>query len=191
MPEGISEEGAMKLYVIRHGQTDWNINRLIQGQTDIALNEAGFRQAEDARKALSGVSLDVVFTSPLVRARRTAEIICRDRDLPVFVDDRLQERSYGELEGTDREAFPYNELWEYDRNLILRDVEPVKLFFQRVYSFLDEISLKYLDKNVLLVTHTGVLKAVECYANGMLPDKEIGPFIPENARVSEYCLKGK
>ena len=179
----------MDLYVLRHGQTSWNINARIQGQTDIPLNDTGLRQAEEARQKLAGIPFDNVYSSPLARARQTAEVVCRGRGIPLFFDARLQERGYGELEGVQRSEFPYDRLWEYSRNLILQNVEPVQPFFARVYGFLDELLLRHPGETVLLVTHTGVLKAVECYANGMLPDEKIGPFIPENARCSLYRLK--
>ena len=67
----------MKLYIIRHGQTDWNRARRLQGRTDIPLNEWGRRVAELTREGLKDVTFDVAFTSPLIRAKETAELILR------------------------------------------------------------------------------------------------------------------
>ena len=87
------------LYIIRHGKTDWNVLHKLQGRTDIPLNEEGRRMAEDAREAYRNVHFDVCFCSPLIRARETAEILLKDRNIPILADDRLAEMSFGSYEG--------------------------------------------------------------------------------------------
>ena len=78
------EDDGMKLYIIRHGQTDWNLARKLQGCTDIPLNEHGRYVAELTREGLKDVPFDVAFTSPLSRAKETAEIILKDRNIPII-----------------------------------------------------------------------------------------------------------
>lgn len=90
----------MKLYLVRHGETSWNIGRKVQGQTDIPLNETGVRQAEKVREELKDEVFGVCYCSPLMRARRTAEIVVDGR-VEIVIDDNLKERGFGELEGTD------------------------------------------------------------------------------------------
>lgn len=179
----------MNLYVVRHGQTEWNILKKMQGSADIPLTEKGLAQAEITKSNLSNISFDVIFCSPLIRAKQTAQVINFDRTLNIIIDDRLRERNYGEFEGTSKNSFDYNEFWSYNKNLKYDKAENIQDFFKRIYSFLDDIEAEYYDKNVLIVTHAGVMKAIECYANGMMKDEEIGPFLPDNASVRKYKIK--
>ena len=87
------------LYIIRHGKTDWNALHKMQGRTDIPLNEEGRQMAEKARKEYRDVHFDICFSSPLVRAKETAEILLRGRNVPILTDDRLVEMSFGSYEG--------------------------------------------------------------------------------------------
>ena len=89
----------MKIYFVRHGETDWNKERKIQGQVDIPLNEFGRHLARETAKGLRDVPFDVCFTSPLGRARETAEIILQGRDVPILEDKRILEMNFGVLEG--------------------------------------------------------------------------------------------
>ena len=90
----------MKFYIVRHGVTQWNALKKVQGAADIPLAEAGVRLAEATGKALKDVPFDICFTSPLKRARQTAELILGERKVPVIPDKRIQEIDFGVLEGT-------------------------------------------------------------------------------------------
>ena len=91
----------MKLYVVRHGETVWNELHKVQGTADIPLAEKGIELAEKTGEALKEVPFDLCITSPLVRARRTAELILEKQPhkVPVIEDKRIQEINFGELEG--------------------------------------------------------------------------------------------
>lgn len=89
----------MELYIIRHGETAWNVERRFQGRSDIPLNEYGIELAEITSEALKDVEFDAIYASPLVRALKTAEIIKRDRNLEIITDERLLEMSFGACEG--------------------------------------------------------------------------------------------
>ena len=80
----------MVIYVLRHGETDWNTKHWLQGTTDIPLNQNGIEVAEITAEALKEVPFDVIFSSPLQRAHQTAEILRRDRKIPLIVDERLR-----------------------------------------------------------------------------------------------------
>ena len=89
----------MKLYIVRHGETDWNKSRRIQGQVDIPLNEFGKSLARKTAKGLQNVRFDYCISSPLCRARETARLILEGRDVPILEDDRIMEMAFGDYEG--------------------------------------------------------------------------------------------
>ena len=89
----------MMMYIVRHGETDWNRMRRVQGHTDIALNDYGRLLARETAEGMKGIHLDLCYTSPLSRARETAQIILGDRQIPVYDDPRIEEISFGRYEG--------------------------------------------------------------------------------------------
>ena len=89
----------MKMYIIRHGQTPWNARKCLQGRADVDLNENGIYLAELTGKALRDVTFDMAFTSPLIRAKHTAQCILAGREVPIIEDERLIEISFGIYEG--------------------------------------------------------------------------------------------
>jgi len=84
---------------MRHGKTDWNVKHKLQGRTDISLNEEGRRMAEAAGKEYGTIHFDICYCSPLSRARETAEIVLKGRNIPILTDERLSEMSFGIYEG--------------------------------------------------------------------------------------------
>jgi len=101
------QEPVTTLYVVRHGETDWNRERRIQGQQDPPLNEVGRQQARALAGRLSAIRFDAVYSSDLRRARETAEIIAAGRRLPIHVTPALRERSFGRWEGERFEDLPH------------------------------------------------------------------------------------
>ena len=89
----------MELYLIRHGETDWNKQKRMQGQTDIPLNEYGRKLAHITAEAISDIDFDIVYSSPLIRAKETAEILTGGRNIHITTDERLKEISFGNDEG--------------------------------------------------------------------------------------------
>lgn len=96
----------MRLYVIRHGETDWNIQKRLQGRSDVGLNAKGIALAQVTSEALRDVRFDEIYASPLKRAYRTAEIIRGQRPIPIRADERLLEISFGACEGFSVDALP-------------------------------------------------------------------------------------
>ena len=92
----------MKLYIVRHGETDWNKKRRIQGQVDIPLNDLGRSLARKTAKGLSGIPFEVCYTSPLGRAKETARLILEGRKTPILEDQRIIEMSFGDYEDKER-----------------------------------------------------------------------------------------
>ena len=178
----------MKIYIVRHGETDWNVDKKCQGQTDIPLNQTGKEQAEKTRELLLNKNIDLIICSPLGRAKETANIINKDRNIDIIFDDRLKERKFGDFEGLHFSEFDYEEFWAYNDNTYPK-AESTPEFFDRISGFLDEIKNKYKDKNVLLSTHGGVTIAVHCYFNGMPKDKDLRKVGLNNCEVAEYEIR--
>ena len=132
------------------------------GHKDIKLNDEGREQAQVVKEKLQGIKFDKVFSSPLIRATETAKIISNQE---ITIDNRLIERFNGELEGKfkkDIKVFPdFN-----DPNDTRFGIESLDSFKNRINDFLDEITKKYKDKNILVVTHAGVCLYVRCYFEG-------------------------
>ena len=82
----------MLLYIVRHGETDWNKSHRVQGRTDIPLNDYGRRLAEETAEGMKDIQIDIGMTSPLLRAKETAQIILKGRDVPLYDEARLQAR---------------------------------------------------------------------------------------------------
>ena len=149
------------LYIMRHGRTDWNDRHKLQGRTDVPLNEEGRRMAEKAAEEYRDVPLDVCWCSPLIRARETAEIVLRGRDVPIFTDDRLREMSFGEYEGLENSFSipdcPVNVIFQAPEKYTasVGGAETFDELFARTGSFLREVidPLVEAGKDVLIVGH--------------------------------------
>ena len=87
------------LYIIRHGQTDWNVEHKLQGRTDIPLNENGRKMAVEAHEKYKDIKIDICYSSPLSRAYETAQTVLEGRNVQIIRDDRLMEMSFGKYEG--------------------------------------------------------------------------------------------
>ena len=144
----------MHLYILRHGQTDYNLMGKFQGQIDIVLNEKGIGQAKEVGKELSTIQFNKVFSSPLRRAIQTAEFTTKTN---IIVDNRITERSFGLLEGKES-------IVDYEEKIVEYQIETIENLKQRVYDFLDEILSRYQqDENILIATHACVARMIECY----------------------------
>jgi broad specificity phosphatase PhoE len=86
-------------YFLRHGQTDWNLQGRLQGHTDMPLNATGLAHARAAADMLADKSIDIIISSPMLRALKTAAIISEKIDRPIYIDSQLKERSFGAFEG--------------------------------------------------------------------------------------------
>lgn len=160
----------MKIYLIRHGETDQNKRKCLQGRTDIDLNEYGRELARKTAEGMKEIDFDIIFSSPLKRARETAEIIRRGRKIPIVMEERIQEISFGEYEGLcygkehfsipDEEFLNFFDKPQYYR--IPPGGESLEEVIARTGEFLRELIAhnEYQDKTVLLSTHGCALKAV-------------------------------
>ena len=177
----------MKLYVVRHGQTNENIGKIMQGNMDTQLNEKGIEQARSARDKLKDVKIDVIFSSPKARALDTAKIIS-DGKIPIICDDRLRSRNHGEFEGLDRRTINLYEYWNYELNKEYQKAESVGDLYNRIISFLRMLKKDYSDKTVLITTHSGICRILYYYFNGIPSDGDMTSYQAANGRIEEYEL---
>lgn len=149
-------------YIARHGETDWNKLRRIQGQTDITLSAEGIKQANELARQVKGSGISVIHCSPLLRAIETARIVGADLKIPIISHDGLKERSYGEFEGKLFDEVN-EELKKNNTTLKLsspKDGEPYSNFRERVLATFTEIVQRHKDGKILLVCHGGVLEVL-------------------------------
>ncbi len=179
-----------ELWLLRHGQTDLNVSGVYFGLTDVPLNESGRMQAQTLSGHLNG-PFDLLLTSPLLRARQTAEIV-----LPgsVFATDQaLTERNFGDWEGWTttqmKERTPADwQGWQEDwQNCPPPGGESFASMWSRSCAFLDTLLARSDWERCLLVSHGGPLRCL--LAHGLqLPCESVWRFAPDNARLSCLCF---
>lgn len=160
----------MLLYVLRHGVTAWNRLKKVQGAMDIPLAQEGIDLARVTGEALKDVEFDLCYTSPLTRAKQTAECVLGDRDIPVLEDKRIQEIDFGALEGT-RFKDDNGKIVSEEMNTFFSDPlnfqrpehgENIGDILERTRSFWEEItndpSLE--DKTILISSHGCAVRAL-------------------------------
>lgn len=151
--------------LVRHGETNWNVERRLQGHTDIPLNERGLTQAIQMAAALKGAALkfDILYSSDLQRAYQTAQAIEKAFQVSAIIDPSLRERHLGALQGftTDEAPNKEPELWQAhlnrDLHHHLNGGESIQQFAERIHGALEKIRSAHLGKTVLLVSHGGAL----------------------------------
>lgn len=168
----------MNLYLLRHGETDWNKEGRIQGHTDVPLNTKGRLQIAQAAEGLAGICpvIDLIICSPLSRARKSAEIAAENLHYPInriVVEPMLIERCFGEAEGmTARErAIKYPHYQYSDTGYRFPGIEEYEDLMKRANSILQKIVGTYKDKgNILAVSHGAILAAViTAVTDGRIP----------------------
>lgn len=177
----------MNLYVTRHGETLWNVENRVQGITDIPLTEKGKKDAYQLQNLVKKINIDVVISSPLSRARETAKILV-DSKLPINTDDRIKERDWGLNEGASIDSVDRWDCWDLILNTKLNNIECIQDFMYRVSSFIEDIKIRYKDKNVLVVTHSAVIRVIH-YMLGTIPeDGDLSKIDIPNLRILEYHI---
>jgi len=154
-----------KIFILRHGQTDWNVKRLIQGQKNPPLNPAGKRNVKELEKELQHISFDVVYSSDLLRAKQTAEIIAKERNLLVTTTKLLRERAFGKYEGKHVDAVKELDALLATMEQQIRfsykhepDIESDEEIISRFITSLREIAIINAGKTVLVITHSGMMR---------------------------------
>jgi probable phosphoglycerate mutase len=152
---------------LRHGQAKNNIERILTGRTPgIPLTEKGIEQAEKAAKFLEDMNISAIYSSPIERARHTAEIVGKHNSLDVIIDDRLIELDMGKFTGV-----PYDEIFSTHGNVFMKfyngeleiahnGVETFAEVKKRILGIVDHVIEKHPDQNIVLVTHMDPIKAM-------------------------------
>ena len=155
------------LYIIRHGKTDWNAIHKLQGKTDIPLNETGIEMAKEAHERYKDVHFDICYCSPLIRARQTADLLLEGRDVPIVIDNRLEEMGFGIYEGEqnvfEKPECPVRELFFNPAGYkAVGGAESLEELIKRTGEFLNEVALPQVNegKDVLIVGHGAMNSAI-------------------------------
>lgn len=179
----------MKLLIVRHGKTNWNKEKRAAGLSNVALNQDGIEQAQNLRDKLKDTNIDIIISSPLIRAIKTAEIINENYNLDIIVDEGATERNLGIYEGQPNEQEIFNEIRYYNKNVPVENGEDCKTYTKKVFNFLDTVinDYKNTDKTILIVSHGFFLRSANWYFNGL-------PTLPEevirikNCQIDEYNI---
>lgn len=184
----------MRLYIIRHGVTDWNIIRRLQGATDIPLNEEGRELARKTALGMAGIHLDLVITSPLSRAKETAEIVKGDRQIPLLEDSRIREISFGSMEGEhvtrERRDTPggdyYNFFHDPVKYVPRAQAESLDELEARAADFLEDMKSRteWMDKCILVSTHGAASRALLSVIRSTPRADFWGEGVPKNCSVT-------
>ena len=170
----------MELYLVRHGETEWNALNKVLGRTDMPLNDKGLEQARELAYSLKDLKIDVFLCSPLIRARQTADIISKEIGVEYSIDDRLIEQDFGTFEGIDRFAAEYQAA---KREYFTRYPGGESYFdmASRVFPLIKELE----GKNAFLVTHGGICRIVRSYFEDM-GNEEFVQFSQGNCEIRAY-----
>ena len=172
----------MNIYIVRHGQTDYNVNGRYGGRIDVPLNEVGKAQALEIKEQLKDIKFDKVYSSPLSRAYETAKTITNH---DIILDDRIIERSNGDMEGKLKseitEKVDFN-----DPNEKRYNIESIIDFRNRIKNFLDDITNDDTSENILIVTHAGVGIYMRCYFEGEPVNGDYMIYKIGNCEVIKY-----
>lgn len=157
-------------YIIRHGQTEWNLKKIIQGHKDSPLTEIGVKAAEQHAKKLKNIKFDAVFSSDTLRAKQTADIITLKRNIAVKTTQLLRERSFGKYEGRNLDIFTnelkamvakFEELSDKEKKMHkYPTMESDEEIIGRFITFLREIAVAYPGKTVLVISHSVIISAL-------------------------------
>lgn len=176
----------MKLYITRHGETLRNAENRVLGRSDVMLNEKGKAQAVELAEKLKDISIDLIFTSPLSRAKDTAWAVAKTKGLTPIEDTRLLEVDFGDFEGVPRD-YPSYQTAKREHFKRYPNGESYFDMAYRIYDFLYMLKSEYTDKRVLIVSHGGVCRIIHNYFIDM-DNEEFVRFAFPNCGLEEFEL---
>lgn len=176
-----------EMWLVRHGQTDWNLNGIYQGQSDIPLNETGIQQARDLAVELRQTRFERIYSSDLDRARQTAEIIAAELGVPVVVDARLREINQGVWEGKTIEYVRQTYQPDFSRNPKYittpraEGAESLVEVLARMVEAANAYHAAHPGGRILLATHGLSAASLYCAVKG-IDLVDVVQHIPENGQ---------
>ena len=176
----------MKLYVVRHGETMENANNCLVGRINSSLTSKGKEQAKQVSNYFKDKKIDLIVSSPLDRCKETAQII--SNNTPIIYSDKLLGRDHGEFTGKPRNSINFDEYWNYNKNIQYEKAESVKDLYNRVATLIEELKEKYKDKNIIIVTHSGIMRVLYYYFKGIPDDGILSEITIRNCEVFEYDI---
>lgn len=183
------------LYIIRHGETDYNKFEKYLGRTNIPLNSLGITQAKRLANKLKNLNIKIIYCSPLKRTAETAGFLRAKHDCEFIVDNHFIERSVGVYEGlTKFEAKKkYPELYARNITRIFDDAPPngetINQVIKRVFSGLDNIRKENKYSDIMIVTHGFIVKVINKYFYPEITEQEFFNFNLSNASIKKYTLE--
>lgn len=144
-----------RICLIRHGETDWNKEKRIQGRSDVPLNEEGISQVREVHDGIWKTKWDMIYSSPLQRATKTAAIINEQYEIPLEIEEAFIEKSFGEVEG-----LAYDYVFSTYPDEIYPKAETDEEVVKRVLDGLSVIAERHKDEDVLIVTHGAIIHAL-------------------------------
>ena len=175
----------MKLYVVRHGETMENANNCVVGRFNSSLTEQGLKQAKQVAKYFEDKNIDLIVSSPLDRCKQTALAISNNH-IPIIYSDRLLGRDHGEFTGKHRDSINFDDYWNYNKNIKYEKAESVRDLYNRVAKLIEDLKEEYCDKNIIIVTHSGIMRVLYYYFNGIPDDGVFGEITIKNCEIFEY-----
>ena len=174
-----------KLYIVRHGKTDWNVQGLLQGSADIEINEEGIEQAKELAQMIDLEKIDVCICSPLKRTKKTAEILVGN-EKEIIYDELLVERGFGDYEGKKINFDLIVPQWDYKLNDSSNNIESLQDCLARANKFLNKIKKEYPNKSILIVSHGSFIKALHFNLIGYDENTDFLSFNPKNTTLYTY-----
>ncbi|MFV0593410.1 MAG: histidine phosphatase family protein [Draconibacterium sp.] len=184
---------ATEITIVRHGETNWNVQQRIQGQRNSPLSENGILQAELAANALAKREFDILISSDLERAVETAKIINTQLALPCKYNAALRERSFGIVEGMNfaemKQQYPdqYQSYKSRDPKFAFSGGESLEQLFARVTTEIENIAGEYADQKVLLVSH-GLVLEMMMYKTFNISLEQPRVFSINNSSISSFYI---
>ena len=174
----------MKVYIVRHGEVPHNALKQYNNENE-DLNENGIRQANELKEKIKNINYDIIISSPLLRAKHTAQII-NVNNKKILINDKLKERDPGDLSGKPLTVTNRDEYWNYNTTIRYGTSENIREFFKRIYNFLEDLKKEDYE-SVLIVAHSGVSKAFNGYFEGIKDGEFLNRGL-KNCEIKKYEL---